>query len=163
MLQQRFRKADYKPLSIAVITDGQASDPEVSFSIPAAITDEYQLHPSCLFPLLPTLQLLSNSIKDFARFIDIEAPKFGCSRRPRDYVGMQFVQIGPQTPPARLKSKPKSPTLPSRRRQSRVCVSCAARRRPALANRPERRDSGRGRERVAQGRGHRARRIGDTE
>jgi hypothetical protein len=41
LLQQRFRKADYKPLSIAVITDGQASDPEVSLSIPAAITDEY--------------------------------------------------------------------------------------------------------------------------
>jgi len=64
--QQFLFSASFKPLSIAVITDGEASDPKV----------------------------LTTAIKNFAQFIDTDAPKFGRSKCPRDYIGMQFVQIG---------------------------------------------------------------------
>jgi tartrate dehydratase alpha subunit/fumarate hydratase class I-like protein len=39
-------------------------------------------------------QVLSDAIKGFANFVAEEAPKYGRSPCPRNYIGMQFVQIG---------------------------------------------------------------------
>jgi hypothetical protein len=91
---QTARFSDVKPLSIAIITDGQASDPKVSHQSVLLLVLDIHISTRIQYSRITALQVLSDAIKDFAQFVEVEAPKHQKSSCPRDYVGIQFVQIG---------------------------------------------------------------------